>query len=401
MNLNVICFQTRGEVNHLFGGLDRVTQVLASFFEDKGFIVYFLSQRKRLKKHDSRQHFLPNENILHCKENYVFYNQFIVNHNIQVLINQEANVDMRLPLEALDYRLVYLSVLHFAPNYITKDHFEYKFKGVRMPFRLEYLFLVLFRIPMIRNIGLHYLESRIRANYESHLSSSDCFVLLSKYFENEFRKLLKLDTLPDNVVAINNPLTIEPDFSHVFEKKKRLLYVGRLECRMKRVDELLRNWNSIAADFPDWDLQIVGDGPDRDYLKDLVSKLSIPRVIFERSQNPLRYFAEASIFCFSSSSEGWGLVLPEAMSCGCVPIAYDSYASIHDIITDNIDGVLVENHDSKAYQKELRKLMVNESLLAEMSKRSIAKAHTFDCDQIGEQWIELFNHLWINKYGEQ
>jgi wyosine [tRNA(Phe)-imidazoG37] synthetase (radical SAM superfamily) len=105
--LKTICFQTRGGVNHDFGGLDRVTELLADFFEASGYTVYYLSQLKRPGTHATRQIYLPNQNELTSKENIRFYNTFIKKNKIDVLINQEGNVNIIIPLNEINKDLHY------------------------------------------------------------------------------------------------------------------------------------------------------------------------------------------------------------------------------------------------------------------------------------------------------
>lgn len=64
--------------------------------------------------------------------------------------------------------------------------------------------------------------------------------------------------------------------------------------------------------LPDWHLDIVGDGPDAAALKELAERLRLSNVSFEGFRNPAPYYRRASIFCMTSTFEGFGLVLPEA-----------------------------------------------------------------------------------------
>ena len=76
----------------------------------------------------------------------------------------------------------------------------------------------------------------------------------------------------------------------------------------------------------------------------------LKRVRFEGRQNPKRYYEEASIFMLTSSFEGWGLTLTEAQQFGCVPLAFYSYASLPDIITDGKNGFMIPYPALEVYQ---------------------------------------------------
>ena len=73
--------------------------------------------------------------------------------------------------------------------------------------------------------------------------------------------------------------------------------------------------------------------------KSLVIHYGLQRVFFLKGQKTEPYYNEASIFMMTSSFEGWGLTLTEAQQYGCVPLAFHSFASLTDIITDKSQWV--------------------------------------------------------------
>lgn len=399
--LKTICFQTRGGVNHNYGGLDRVTELLADYFEKNGFTVYYLSQIKRQGTHATRQVYLPNENNLLSDENIVFYNAFLKEKKIDVLINQEGNVNINLPLNKENKDLIYITVLHFNPNYITEFHFENKFNKMNIPNVAKKVFSGIFKIPFIKKKAFDYLHRKLESNYYVNCLNCDQFVMLSNRFQKDFAALFTTKALPSNITAINNPIQLDNvnvDFS---KKKNKLLYVGRLECGMKQLDRLLDNWKIIANKFPDWSLHLVGGGPDEMLLKKQVITESIPRVFFEGIQNPQSYYEEASIFCFSSSSsEGWGMVLVEAQSYGCVPVAFNSYSSIKDIITDRENGMLVAAFNNDEYIKAVEEIIENVDMRIMLAKNAMENVKKFHVDIIGKEWVRLFDKIKTQKINE-
>lgn len=110
---------------------------------------------------------------------------------------------------------------------------------------------------------------------------------------------------------------------------------------------------------PDWHLDIVGDGPDAEMLKDSAQKLGLSRIAFHGFQNPEPYYSRASVFCMTSTFEGFGLVLVEAMQHGCVPVAFDSYPAVRDIISHGENGILVPPFQEEIYSNALTSLINN------------------------------------------
>ena len=87
------------------------------------------------------------------------------------------------------------------------------------------------------------------------------------------------------------------------------------------------------------------------------------------------------------------MVLIEAMRYGVVPVAFDSYASVKDIIDDKKNGLLVNPFNLNEYANALSMLMTNVEQRESMAYNSIIKADTFTISNIGERWLQLFEKL--------
>lgn len=388
-----VCFRSNGGINHDFGGLDRVTELLADYFASRGCKVYYLSHTRRPGTSNDRQYYLPDAARVRTPANIAYFNDFVRSKKVDLLIDQEGNVDNRLPLAPDLTHIVRLTVLHFNPNYITENHFRHKFTTAsRLPRPIRRVCAALFELAPVRRRGLKLLRDRLVRNYIAQCNDCDQFVMLSDRFRRELSALFGERPLPENICAINNPATFafrEIDFA---KKKKRLLYVGRLERNQKRVDLIVEVWKKLAAEFPDWELDIVGGGPDEEALKRQAQH--IRGVRFHGIRNPAPFYEEASVCCFASSAiEGWGMVLVEAQAMGCVPIAFDTYSALHDIIEDEATGCLVANDDLQEYALRLARLMRDEPLRRAMAERSIRAAERFRLDLIGEQWLTLFDTI--------
>lgn len=218
-----------------------------------------------------------------------------------------------------------------------------------------------------------------RKHLRSIYHQSDAVVILSERFRSEFCRVAGLKTAP-KLHALPNPLLTTPPAA-LPEKRKEVLYVGRLPWQHKRVDRLLKAWHLLEKDFSDWQLTIVGEGPDMSRYEELSAELNLQHVTFEGRHAPGEYYARASVFCLTSTCEGFGLVLIEAQAAGCVPVAFDSYASVHDIIEDGVNGCLVKPFDIQAYADTLRDLMTDDSKRAQMARvaRDSVKRFSTDC----------------------
>jgi len=95
----------------------------------------------------------------------------------------------------------------------------------------------------------------------------------------------------------------------------------------------------------------------------------------------------------TSEYEGFGMVLVEAMNFGVVPISFSNWSSIHDIITDKVNGILVENDDIEIFTRELQVLLSNESYRSNLSINDLKTSRNFDIEVIGPKWIDLIENI--------
>ena len=91
----------------------------------------------------------------------------------------------------------------------------------------------------------------------------------------------------------------------------------------------------------------------------------------------------------TSAYEGWGLTLTEAQQMGCVPIAFDSYSSVFDIIENGKNGFIIENHNLEKYIYKMKLLMSNKKQRNEMALQSISLSKRYELPIIIKLWEEL------------
>lgn len=379
-----ICFLTRASVHHNYGGLDRVTELLAEYFMNNGAKVYFVSQIKREKVHDDLQYILPNHECFQSEENISWLNDFLESKSIDVVINQEGNVDLTLPIKNGVKRI---TVLHFNPNYIDDKHFEHKFRNNEV---LKFAFKT-----SVGKFGLRYLREKLSRNYVHQIAWADSFVMLSDMFRKTMAELLPNGYDYKKVLAINNPIVLDEGFkSSEVEKENVILYVGRIDNGFKNVDKLIRIWARVAPQVPDWRFDICGGGGEFEINKQYIEENNIPRCQMLGVVETTQYYKKSQIIIMmSSSSEGWGMVLVEAQQYGCVPIVLNSYASVRDIIQNGYNGAIVESCDNieEQFAKQLLKLINDEENRKRMMMNSIKSVKRYDINNIGQMWLKLIN----------
>ena len=380
------------------GGVKRVSVILAKQWIECGCNVRFLcytagSDMLFDEVEGIKQDFLPNDKVIDCEENVEFFVNYIRKQNIDIVINQFVDyVDMtRLCVkvkESTDVKLI--STLHFSVSHlndIAKEMFFVKYRLGNNP--INYLKdVVLWCNYWLR--GRRRIASENGQKLLEAYQGSDKVMLLSENYIPIFENAVGVKDTEKKLVSINNP-SIQPECI-VKEKEKRVLWGGRVEFGMKRVDRMMRIWKRVSHKFPDWQLDILGSG-DIDFFRNLTKKYGIQNINFVGFCNPQEYYDRGAILCMTSSTEGWGMVLVEAQSNGVVPIAYNSYASATDIINDGENGFLVKAFDEDEYVKKLMLLMRDKELRLRMAESAMASVRKFDSRKIAQQWIDLFEKL--------
>lgn len=175
-----------------------------------------------------------------------------------------------------------------------------------------------------------------------------------------------------------------------------LIFVGRL-VESKGVGTLLQAFSLLAENYPELKLSILGDGPNKRVLVNQVKTLGLdPRVVFHGSvsQDQLpAYYHQASIAILPSKSEGLGLVVVEALACGCAVIASDLPA-IKDVITHKESGLLFETDNAEALANCIDMLLQDTELATRLaaSGRKMA-VDKFSWPVSAARYKQLFSNL--------
>lgn len=169
-------------------------------------------------------------------------------------------------------------------------------------------------------------------------------------------------------VHIPNALALVTDQLASMDKKK-LVAVGRL-VHQKGFDTLLPVWKEVVKSYPDWRLEIVGDGEDAAKLKALAIELNISDhvIFFGHTNNVQERYLDASGFILSSRYEGFCLVMIEAMAHGLPCISFDCESGPNEVIEDGLNGYLVEDQNSKELEDKIKQYIV----LTEIEKQKMS-----------------------------
>lgn len=217
---------------------------------------------------------------------------------------------------------------------------------------------------------------------------------------NKYQKIIllneadKTDYKANNIKVIPNPLCVEWPKEKSTLKNKVALAVGRYSPE-KQFDMLLKIWQQVVIDSPDWVLKIYGESDTNDSLKNLTRKLKIENNVklFPPTKDIAKEYQNASMLLNTSSSEAFGMVLIEAMAYGLPVIAFNEASGPKSLIENNTNGFLINSFDLQAYTNKVQVLIKDEALRKKIGANTCTSVKKYDLNVIMQQWEELFHSM--------
>lgn len=287
-------------------------------------------------------------------------------------------------------------VHHFSPGWECDVlHFGVlaeKFKDASGWHKL-YEFARMLGYPVIK----YRRDQYVKGLYRQAWAQANQIVLLSQRYVDGFMKIVQTQD-KTKFAWIPNALTFDgfADENILKNKKKTVLMVSRLDERQKRIKLALKIWKRICNSpiSEGWELKIVGDGDisNVDEYRAYAQNESVRNVTFFGRTVSKPYFEEASIFMMTSLSEGFPLTLNEAHQYGAVPLAFDTFVSLHDMIEDGYDGYIIQENDINNYVSRMHSLMKNNLERNKMARNGIESCKRYLPQNVIKSWDALLKH---------
>ncbi|MFI6316280.1 glycosyltransferase family 4 protein [Nonomuraea sp. NPDC050556] len=257
-------------------------------------------------------------------------------------------------------------------------------------------------LPSVITIGQEHVAiatqpESIQAYIKWRYRRMDALVTLTKADLRDYRNTLprkprKLTRIPNAVP----PMTGD----QAKLDAKVVVAVGRL-TRIKGFHRLITAWETVAAAHPDWKLRIFGAGPQEDNLRTQIAeaglqdKVELPGPTSDVGAE----LAKASIFALSSRHEGFPMTILEAMGKGLAIVSFNSPHGPKEMITDEVDGLLVKPRTNANLATALMRVIEDEELRHRLAAGALETAATYDVDVIGAQWDALLDELLARRNG--
>ena len=232
----------------------------------------------------------------------------------------------------------------------------------------------------------------------------DCFTTPS----SSMKELIKKHGIENRIEVIPNAIKLdvfrekdERKCTEIREKykiakdEKIILYLGRV-AKEKSIDKLLEAIALLQRRGVDKvKLLIVGKGPALEELQELAKSLQIEKeTIFTgevKNEEVKHYYKIAYLFATASLTETFGIVIIEALASG-IPVLAIKAPGIVDIITDGVEGLLVENEVVKLTDA-LEKVVRNPQLREELSRGALKTSTQYDINIISDRMLSLYQEM--------
>jgi len=348
------------------GGVARVIAIKANYFvEHFGYEVHILSQNEEGAKA-----------FYEFDSEIIFHNMILKGNRLKFFNSYQKQINQKIKEIKPDVILV-------ADNGLKAFVFP---------------FIAKTKTPIVfESHGSKFVEEEIqKTNFISK------FISKIKYRFKDFgaQKFTKIVVLSDenlkewNIesgIVIPNPCWIKTQKTADLKQKKAIA-IARNSYE-KGLDRLLLIWKIIGAKYPDWTLDIYTD--DVDFLENEAIKLEIESGInyLQFVKNIQKKYLKASIGMMTSRTEGFPMVLLEAMASGLPCIAYDCPTGPRAIITNAESGFLIPDNNIEMYIEKLSFLIENEKVRVKFGLEAKEISREYSVRKIMKQWKEFLEDL--------
>lgn len=199
----------------------------------------------------------------------------------------------------------------------------------------------------------------------------------------------------NNVAVIPNPVTLYPDVIDDIPKDPgRIIFVGRFNHE-KRIDRLITAFSMIADKYPDWHVDIFGEGNEKESLLRQITELKLDNrvVIHEPTKAIFDEYKRSEMLVLCSEHEASPLVLVEAMACGVPCVSLDCPNGPREIIADGETGLLAKDGDINDLASKIEWLIIHETERKEMGRKARVFAASRKQNVVMRQWERLYTGM--------
>lgn len=371
MNIGIVCYPT-------YGGSGVLATELGLGLANKGHKVHFITYRMPAR--------LPmfHENVYFHEVSTYDYPLFEYAPYESALASKMVYVAMH---EKLDLLHVHYAIPHAAVAYLSQQIL--KNKGCDVPF-----------VTTLHgtDITLVGQDPSFAPVVEFSINASNGVTAVSNYLKDLTESTFQIDRPID---VIYNFVDFERfkkiDKSH-FKKaiapngERLLVHVSNFR-KVKRIEDVVRLFGKVVHELPA-KLILVGDGPERLAIEQLVSELALQaHVVFLGKQDAIEeILAVADLFILPSATESFGLSALEAMACG-VPVISSDAGGLPEVNLHGKTGFTAQVGDYQSMAEHALLLLKDAKMHQTFSEAAFVRAKEFNLDKIVCQYIKHYESV--------
>lgn len=202
-----------------------------------------------------------------------------------------------------------------------------------------------------------------------------------------------------NYVPLTKRVSIPNISSFKCEKKallksKIIIAVGRL-CWVKGYDRLLDIAAVLKERIPDWTIYIYGDGELKEQIVDNIHKNKLEEYVIlkGKTNNIKEAIFSSSIMVMTSYYEGLPMALIEAQTCGVPIVSYDCPEGPATIVTDGVDGYLINDGNLNDFVDKVESLAINYEKRVEFGTNAFSSAQKYYDSSVCKKWKDLLDKI--------
>ena len=235
--------------------------------------------------------------------------------------------------------------------------------------------------------GLMGLADKVRALMDERLVRRfDRFLVLTQEDKEMWGDMPGIRVIPNAANFIADKYS---DYS-----AKRVIAVGRLDYQ-KSFDRLIKVWEKVHQQIPQWRLDIFGQGEWQEMLQRMIDERGLQDIVKLNAptKNIGKEYSESSMLVMSSHYEGFPMVMIEAMACGLPAVCFDFKCGPRDIISEGENGLIVPDGDIEGMAEAMVRLMKDDDLRKRMGENAKKVVEKYSEDRVMGLWVNLYEEL--------
>jgi N-acetyl-alpha-D-glucosaminyl L-malate synthase BshA len=253
--------------------------------------------------------------------------------------------------------------------------------------------------PVKTMVTTHGSDTHTLGHYPSYqtsislaLKETSCVTSVSKFLADETETVFDL---PKNSVNVVYDFIDTEEFKPLTEDRSKSIVQASNFRPVKQVPRLIEIFSKVIEAFPEWKLNLIGNGPEWPTCVRKVRELGIKESVnFLGVKNNIpELFSQASILASTSEIESFGLTIAEGMACE-TPVWVPNVGGIPELCVDGETGSIYEPNDDNDAVEKLRALMENKSIRRKYGRNGRKRIKEFfSTDIIVKQYEKLYSDL--------